>query len=106
MWHDVTSCTLDRIKGEKLIAAHCYELDMGFNRPKILFHDVFDVWSLSKRLVVNQGSKFYLLSHIYIWSHVDGKNIKTWRFKCKKDLMEIYEYMENITKWPAEIDCQ
>ena len=42
MWCEVTSCTLDRVKGEKLIAAHYYELDMGFNRPKILFDDVFD----------------------------------------------------------------
>ena len=42
MWYEVTSCTLDRVKGEKLIAAHYYELDMGFNRPKILFDDVFD----------------------------------------------------------------
>ena len=42
MWCEVTSSTLDRVKGEKLIAAHCYELYMGFNRPKILFDDVFD----------------------------------------------------------------
>ena len=42
MWYEVTSCTLDRVKGEKLIAGHYYELDMGFNRPKILFDDVFD----------------------------------------------------------------
>ena len=74
MWHDVTSCTLDRVKGEKLIVAHCYRLDVGFNRPKILFDDVFDKFdNFPKKLVVIQGSKLYLLSHIYIWSHVEGK---------------------------------
>ena len=49
VWRDVilcdvtfyVTCTLDRVEGEKLIVAHCCELDMDFNRPKILFDDVF-----------------------------------------------------------------
>ena len=46
MWRDVTSCTLDRVKWEKLIVAHFYKLDMGFNRPKTLFDDVFDKFDI------------------------------------------------------------